>query len=144
MAPPGIRRTLLGLEGVTAIGALGAGVLMVADPNSSVTMGDAILADLGYRSWRTVGLFLIAINGLFPLLVVVAALRRHRLAGLGHLGFGLALVVWIVVQVLRIGVNSALQPIFLVVGLLSVVLSWRGYRGEILAGLRPVAQPGIG
>lgn len=133
---PGIRRTLLALEGVTALGALGAGVLMLIVPDGPISMGDEVLADLGYHSWRTVALFLIAVNGLFPLLVIVADVRRHHLSGLGHLGWGVALLAWIVLQVWRIGMNSALQPTFFLVGVVVVFLAWKGYRSQILASLR--------
>lgn len=131
-----IRRTLLGLEGITAVGAIAAGAMMLVDPAGPVTMGDDTLAQLGYHSWRTVGLFLIGVVGMSALLAIVAAVTRHSLAGLAHLGFASVMVTWIVVQVMRIGVESALQPIFFGVGVVVAGLAWWGYSREIRAAFR--------
>jgi hypothetical protein len=133
MSTSGVRKTLLGLEGLTAVGSIAAGVMMIVDPAGPVTMGDDVLEQLGYHSWRTVGLFLIAVVGMSALLAIVAAATRHSLAGLAHLGFAAVMVTWIVVQVLRIGVESALQPVFFGVGVVVAVLAWWGYSKEIRA-----------
>ena len=99
-------------------------------------MGEDTLAELGYHSWRTPGLFLILFVGVVPLLAILADGQRHRLAGVAHLAFGGVLITWIVVQVSRIGFDSALQPAFLVVGLVAVGLAWWAYRAEILDAFR--------
>jgi len=102
--------------------------MMILNPGEGVSMGDEVLADLGYRSWRTPGLFLFGVIGVFPTVVIVAEVRRHPLAILGHLGVGLALIGWIVVQVSRTGWISWLQPTMLVVGVAVAVLAWIGDR----------------
>jgi hypothetical protein len=136
VASTAARRTLLVLEAVTSFGAIAAGSLLVIVPDGPVSMGDDALAELGYHSWRTPGLFLILFIGVLPLVAIFADGYRHRLAGLAHFAFGGALITWIVVQVTRIGFDSALQPAFLVVGLVVVGLAWRAYRAEILDAFR--------
>lgn len=99
-------------------------------------MGDEVLADLGYHSWRAPGLFLLGFMGLFPVLVAAAEVRRHPLAAVGHAAAGATFMGWIVVQVLRIGMVSWLQPAIFGVGAAVVSLAWWGFRPALQQGLR--------
>ncbi len=130
-----VRPWLFGLEGFIAIGGLAAGLMMILNPGEGVSMGDDVLADLGYHSWRAPGWFLFGLIGVFPTAVIVAEVRRHRLASLGHLGVGLVLIGWIFVQVTRTGWISWLQPTMLAIGVLVAALSWIGDRAGVIRAL---------
>lgn len=72
------------------------------------------------------GLALAVVNGLIPTVVLLAALRGHRWAEVGHLVVGLALVTWLLVQVAVLGPPfSPLQGIYLAWGWIIAALAVR-------------------
>ncbi|MGD2042172.1 MAG: hypothetical protein PVJ28_00870 [Acidimicrobiia bacterium] len=88
-------------------------------------LGDAV-DDLPFGSAGFAGLALFMINGLFPLLVAIGALRRQRWVRWGHLMVGFALMGWIVVQVAYLGPPVHwLQVLYFWWGLAIVTVAWR-------------------
>ena len=80
------------------------------------------------------GLILFTVLGLFPLAVAWALWRRHRWARGGSLLVGLALVVWILVEILMVGYQPEppLQAIYGFLGLLILGLAaTRSVRGAL-------------
>jgi len=71
------------------------------------------------------GLFLLLINGLATLAGSILSFLRHRRAGEAGIVLGALLFLWIVIQVWWIGLSSALQPVFLVVGVAETALGWK-------------------
>lgn len=117
----GLARRLVVLEVLLVLGAIGGGLGLIIGFLDLQEMTE----DLPWQSPVVGGVALLAINAAFPLVVIAAELRRHRLASLGHLLVGVDLLVWIVVQVAFIGFTSALQAIYLAYGVAVTWLAWR-------------------
>jgi hypothetical protein len=115
VSPPPLsraERALVFAEVLLAIGAFGGAVGLVSgvlDLHESVD-------DLPWQSPVIAGIALGALNGLLPAAVAVAAVRHCSWARVGHIGVGLVLMAWILVQVLFIGLNSPLQAVYAAYG----------------------------
>lgn len=90
---------ILWLEGLLALGAYGGAIGFIV---GAVDLG-AATSRLPFASITFAGISLAVVNGLLPTIVLVGALRRRRWARVGHLVVGLALVAWIVIQVVILG-----------------------------------------
>jgi len=110
----------------TAFAAMFGGIVLVADPTGArLGLSVDYLARTALRSYLVPGIALIAIVASTSLVATVAVARRSRHAHGFCLLAGLALCGFVAVQVLLIGARSALQAVFLVVGLLIALLPAR-------------------
>ncbi len=77
-----------------------------------------------FTSFLIPGILLLLLNGVFPIVVAVLAIRRRPIALPGHLGVALVLVAWIAGEAFFIGLASWMQPFFfayaLAIGLLAL------------------------
>jgi hypothetical protein len=119
-------RTLVTLELLLAAGGLAGGIRMMAAPYSAMPMD--WLDGTPFGSWFWPGAALTIVNGLWPGVVAIGALRGRAFAHVGHLLVGVTLAGWIVVQVAMVGYVSWLQPAYLGWGLLLTVLGFAHYR----------------
>lgn len=87
------------------------------------TMPLRYLEGTWFHTWRWPGLALFFFVGVVPSLVVLVTLQGRQVANGGHLGVGLGLVAWIVLEALWIVVAPLLQITFAVIG---VVIFWLG------------------
>jgi hypothetical protein len=118
-----IEVALLWLEGLLALGAFGGAIALVlgaidlAEATSKLPFGGSTVF---------AGLMLGLLIGVFPTLVMVAALQRRPVATLGHLAVGVVLMGWIVVQIVVLGPPiAAIQVVYFAYGLLVAVLALR-------------------
>jgi hypothetical protein len=121
-----LRWSLVVLEVFLAAGAFYGGTQLVRDPSGGLLQMPAnqFLSEGGvFRDWLVPGVVLLLANGVFPLLVVVAELRRARWAGPGHLAVGCVLTGWMVVQAAVMGIGAPIQVVFLALGLVILVLA---------------------
>ncbi len=110
------------LEALLALGAYGGAAALVT---GGMDFGDAT-ADLPFGSTLLAGIALAVVNGVFPTVVLIAALRRRPWVSAGHRIVGIALVAWILVQVAFLGWPPHwLQITYLAYGLAIVVLAYR-------------------
>lgn len=106
----------IGLEIFVAVMAVPVGLVMIVDPNGSpVGIPHDWIANSGFGSYLVPGIFLFAVNGIGELFAAGLAVRRHWLAPWMMGGLGVALMIWIAVQVLIIPL-SFLQPTIFVIG----------------------------
>ncbi|MEU4236161.1 hypothetical protein [Actinoplanes sp. NPDC026619] len=108
---------ILSFLGVTALGG-GVAILVGATPPSS-WLDDVPLI----HGWTIPGLVLTAGFGLGSLLVAVAVLRRVRWSRAAVLLDGLALVVWIALEVAYLPNTSWLQVIYAAAGVALLLLA---------------------
>ena len=112
------------LQTFVAIGAIPAGFSMIIQPDGSgLGMNTDILKHSPFPDFLIPGLFLFIVNGLLNLAAAVLSFVRNRFSGIPGLLLGIALVVWICVQVYYIHLTSFLQPLFLCIGLTEIILS---------------------
>lgn len=111
------------LQVITAIGAIPAGIGYLIDTTGAAMGGSVeMLANSPLSSFLIPGLFLVIIHGLGNIVLAVFSLRKMPVAGISSLGMGIVLCLWIIIQVYWIGLISFLQPLFLAVGIVEIVL----------------------
>ena len=130
-ARPIRERALIGLELFIAVCALGGGIYLVTHPTTALS--PTYLQGTWFHSWQWPGSALIVFVGVCPLLVAVAALRRRRIASIGHLCVGVGLIAWVVLEAAWIVVSPGLQ---IAVGSIGVVILVLGARDW------PASDPG--
>jgi len=113
---------LIGLELFLAFWAFAGSYGMLSTPHGGV-LDVALLDGSPFDSFIIPGITLLVSSGLFPVVVVVGALRRASWASLGHLAVGIVLLGWIAAQLMFIGYVSWMQPVFFAYGLLVVALA---------------------
>jgi hypothetical protein len=131
-------RALVGLLAFQGISAIGGGAAFLADTSGAVAgMGTEVLAGTPFTTYLWPGLLLSLGLGVPALVAAVGVHRRgrsrlaeplERVTGYHwswsvSLLLGLALMAWIVVQVLLITERSALQPTMFAVGAALVALT---------------------
>lgn len=135
MKRPALLYPLLFLHLLFGFGALYGGVMLVADP-VGFGMNPHWLDGSPFRSYFIPGLYLFVVNGLFPLIIFWGLVTKTRKRGLQFLNIydnrhwawtcslysGILLIGWINVQILFVPFFY-LQPVFLAVGLLIVILT---------------------
>lgn len=125
-------RVLMGLEVFVGVGGLYGGGSLVSDPTGGgLGMPVSMLEGTPFSNYLIPGIVLFAVNGVFPLVVVLAEALKLEWARVLHLGVGALLTGWMVVQVLLVGLTVPLQVVMLVTGLaiLAVALAhWSGTR----------------
>jgi hypothetical protein len=82
-----------------------------------------------FETYFAPGLILFLVLGLGPLAAAQLAWRRHPLAPIAALGVGVALLIWMGVEIAIVGYSNSppLQPFYLLLGavITSVGLGWR-------------------
>lgn len=118
------------LQAFIGIGGVPAGLIFILDPSGS-GMGFSLelLEGTFLPSYLIPGLFLFAVNGIGSLLGSVLSFLRHHYAGEAGIALGALLIAWIVVQVAMIGLVHWLQPLYLGLGVIEVLLGVLVRRG---------------
>ena len=82
-----------------------------------------------FETYFAPGLILFCALGLGPLAAALLAWRRHPLAPIAALGVGVALLIWMAVEIAIVGYsnNPPLQPFYVLLGavITGVGLGWR-------------------
>ena len=114
------------LQAFTALGAIPAGLGYLLD-TSGKGMGvtTEMLSESPLDSYLLPGLFLLIVNGFANASGAYLSFIRNKIAGHMGLILGILLTLWIIIQVAWISLSSFLQPLFLVIGLANIFLSWR-------------------
>ena len=108
-----------------ALGALGGGLVLLLDP-SGQEMGFSIdlLSNSPFTNYLIPGLFLFLVNGIGNFFCGFLSIRKNRYAGYAGMLFGAVMIIWILVQVTVLGWVSWLQPTYLFLGALELVLGF--------------------
>ena len=106
------------------IGAIPAGFLMIIEP-SGIRLGMSVemLASSHFRNFLIPGIFLFVVNGVFNIIAGILAFLKFRYSGMLGLGLGIALAIWILIQVYSIGLIHFLQPMYFLIGLIEITIS---------------------
>lgn len=127
-----VDRVLVGLEVLLALGAVPAGLLMIASPSGDLMhMPLSMLDRSPFVDFFWPGVILMAANGVVPLVVAWAALRRRTWALPGHVAVGAVLSGWIAVEVGMLDFHW-LQGAYLGLGVVIAGLgAWRWRYGRV-------------
>lgn len=119
-----IRKVVIALEVLLAVGALAGGAVLFFSPDGSAFgMPLALLEHSGFTTFLFPGLVLFVVNGLFPLASAVATVRKLPWAAHSVMAVGALLVGWITIQVALLRVFYApLHGAYLILGLVIAAL----------------------
>ncbi len=113
-----LRRIIIGLEVFLSLGALvGGAMLMLLPDGSGFGMPLSMLEHSGFSDFRTPGLILAIVNGVWPLVSAFAVQRRLPWATVSVVMTGVVLTGWIAVQVVLLRGFSVLHGVYLLLGL---------------------------
>jgi hypothetical protein len=124
-----LAKAALALEILLSVGALAGGLTLVVAPRGEVMpLPLSALAGSPFETYFWPGVILFTVLGLGPLVAARLVWARHQLAPLAALVVGVALLIWVAVEVAIIGYSSEppLQAIYLVLGgvITIVALGW--------------------
>lgn len=129
--PPLSRRAKasIALEVLLGIGALGGGLVLIVAPRGEIMpLPLSALVGSPFDTYLVPGLILFAVLGIGPLVAARLAWGRHPLAPSGALVVGIALLIWVAVEIAIVGYSNEppLQAIYLVLGFVITVaaLGW--------------------
>lgn len=111
--------TAIGLELLLGTGAIGGGLALMLGPNGEILpLPVAALRGSPFSNYFLPGAVLFTVIGLVPLSAAVLAWRRHPAAPLLAFAVGVALIVWLVVEIAVVGYSSdpPLQALYLGLG----------------------------
>lgn len=109
----------------TAINALVAGALFIADPSGKLMgMTTAYLKDAPFSSFLIPGIVLFVVNGVLNVAAGILTIRNHAAAARFVMLQGILLCGWIVVQILMVRDINALHIVMFSIGILLIVLGW--------------------
>lgn len=113
------------VQAFIAIGAIPAGVGFLIDI-SGVSMGTSVvlLKNSPFPNFMIPALFLLIVNGFGNAIAAFYSFKKKAVAGKLGLVLGLILCLWIIIQVRWIGFSSFMQPMFLFIGVIEVILSY--------------------
>lgn len=117
--------TLGSIQTFTAVGAIPAGLSMIFEPDGSgIGLPLQLLEGSPFTNFLFPGFFLLLVNGLLNVYGSFLSFRKNRKAGKIGLLLGILLTLWICVQIWITGLIHFLQPIFFVIGIVEIGLSY--------------------
>jgi hypothetical protein len=121
------------LEVLLGIGALGGGLVLIVAPRGEIMpLPLSALAGSPFETYLEPGLILFAVLGIGPLVAARLAWRRHPLGPFAAFVSGIALLVWVAVEIAIIGYSNEppLQAIYLVMGA-AITVDALGWLAEV-------------
>jgi hypothetical protein len=131
---------LVVLEVLLSLGALGGGLVLILAPRGEIMpLPLSALAGSPFDTYLGPGLILFSVLGLGPLVAARVAWLRHPLAPVAAFIVGVALLVWVAVEIAIIGYSNEppLQAIYLTLGAAITVGATGWVRNVGFAGLHP-------
>jgi len=117
--------TLGFLQGFIVFSAFAGGAGFIFDPSGkSMWMTIDMLEKSPFMDFLIPGLILFIVLGVGNLLGTILTFKRHHFSGSMAILLGVALVIWICVQVYWIGLGSFLQLLYLILGLIEFALGY--------------------
>jgi hypothetical protein len=111
------------LQALIGIGAVVCGLFLVFEPSGNkLGLPLELLSDSPFENYLIPGLLLFSVNGVGNVFGSILSFRRNKYSGYTGMLFGLALILWIIVQIMMIGLVSWLQPFYLLLGMLELLL----------------------
>ena len=107
------------LEVFLGVGALGGGVALILGPRGEVLpLPVSALAGSPFRTYLVPGVVLFFVIGIGPLVAAALTWRRHRWAPFLAMAVGVALLVWMAVEIAIVGYTNTppLQATYLILG----------------------------
>ncbi len=130
-----LAKAALALEVFLCVGAIGGGIALMLGPRGEILpLPLAPLRGSPFDTYLVPGLILFGVLGLGPLVAARLVWLRHPLAPIVAVGVGVALLIWVAVEIAIIGYSNEppLQPFYILLGatITIVGLRWLANAGE--------------
>ncbi|MEH7154984.1 hypothetical protein [Neobacillus drentensis] len=110
---------------IIGAGAIAVGIMFILKPDgSNLGMTVDLLKESPFSDFFIPGLFLMAANGILSIIAALLLFINYRYAGISVMVLGVVMFIWISAQVYWIGWESWLQPAFLAVGLVELLIGF--------------------
>jgi hypothetical protein len=107
------------------IASLIGGLAVILEPGGeSLGVSVDLLINSPFENFLIPGTILFAVIGLTSLLVSYLTFKQHLISGGATIILGFTMIIWIVLQVYWIGWLNGLQPTFLVIGFVEIILGY--------------------
>ena len=103
------------------------GIGLIIDPSGSMlNIPIEWLQDSPFNSYLLPGIILFTVLGVFPIIVFLWLLKKNSKGWVGSIMLGIALLIWILTEILIIGYQSdpPLQLIYGILGILILITSF--------------------
>ncbi|MCK7526185.1 MAG: hypothetical protein MZV64_55570 [Ignavibacteriales bacterium] len=105
-----------------ALSGLGGGAFLIADPTGeTLNLSLSFLINSPFPDYLIPGIILFTVLGVYPLIVTAGLWKRKYWGWLGSILLGIALLIWIFVEIIMIGYQSE-PPLQLIYGILGIVI----------------------
>jgi hypothetical protein len=105
-----------------ALSGLGGGAFLIADPTGeTLNLPLSFLSNSPFPDYFLPGIILFSVLGVYPLTVTAGLWKRKYWGWLGSILLGIALLIWIFVEIIMIGYQSE-PPLQLIYGILGIVI----------------------
>ncbi len=105
-----------------ALSGLGGGTFLIADPTGeTLKLPLSFLRDSPFTDYLIPGIILFTVLGIFPLVVTAGLWQSKYWGWLGSILLGIALLIWIFVEIIIVGYQSE-PPLQLIYGTLGIVI----------------------
>lgn len=126
---PQLSKILGYLQLFIGMGAVAGALPMILTPlGSEEALSIELLRNTPFTSYLIPGIVLFSINGVGSLVASYFSLKRLKPAGIMGMVFGIALIIWIIVQLYLMGFASWLQPLYFALGTLELLFGVIIYR----------------
>jgi len=130
-----LARTAVALEVLLGVGALAGGAALMLGPRGEILpLPVSALEGSPFDAYFWPGLILFVVLGLGPIVAADLARRRHPIAPLATCAVGIALLVWLAVEIAIVGFSMTppLQPLYLILGavITAVGIAWARRRAQ--------------
>jgi len=107
---------------IQAISGLAGGMGLISDPTGA-SLGISLewLSNSPINDYLIPGIILFSVLGIFPAFVSVGLWKEKYWGWLGSLSLGIALIIWIIVEIIIIGYQSN-PPLQLIYGILGIII----------------------
>lgn len=107
---------------IQAISGVAGGIGLVSDPTgASLGIPQEWLSNSPFNDYLIPGVILFSVLGIFPAFVSVGLWKEKHWGWLGSLSLGIALIIWIIVEIIIIGYQSN-PPLQLIYGILGIII----------------------
>lgn len=107
-----------------AVAAISAGLLFIVDPSGEkLGMTVQLIERSHFNDYLVPGIILFTVHGLGSVMGAITSLLKKNYSGKVGTFLGVALMIWIVVQVYWMGLESWLQPFMFLLGAIELGLS---------------------
>lgn len=133
---------LLIIIAFNGLSGLAGGTGLITDPSAeALGMTTTWLEGTPFKNYLIPGIILFLFNGVGNITVFILGLTEKPFFGKSATAFGLIMMIWIITQVIMIGYQSFLQPLYFSTGLIQLIVGINAWKNSFSNPNKPSKQP---